>query len=119
MYDLILFFSSYTQPKPSANISTDTEWQSNTAHWYAYEEALPKLIVSSAKAGSSDWSKQVGVKVLAWREDTGTTQCKEFFFNKAKWYISNGLNLSWVMNIFIIKLEVVLFQVVFERMTQF
>lgn len=70
MYDLLLFFP-FTQPKPSANISTDTEWQSNIAHWYACEEALPKLIVSSAKAGSSGWSKQVGVKVLAWRKDTG------------------------------------------------
>lgn len=84
-------FSSCTQAKPSANISTDTEWQSNIAHWYACEEALPKLIVSSAKAGSSGWSKQVGVKVLAWREDTGATQCKQFYLCRAKWYISNGL----------------------------
>lgn len=67
MYDLIISFISCTQPKPSANISTDTEWQSNTAHWYACEEALLKLIVSSAKAGSSGWSKQVGVKVLVWK----------------------------------------------------
>lgn len=76
MCDLILFFFPCIQPKPSANISTDTEWQSNTTHWYACEEALPKLIVSSAKAWSAGWSKQVGMKVLGWREDKGTAQCK-------------------------------------------
>lgn len=64
-------FLSFTQPKTSANISTDTEWQSDMAHWYACEEALAKLMVSSAKAGSCGWWKQVGVKVLAWRKDRG------------------------------------------------
>lgn len=62
-------FLSFTQPKTSANISTDIEWQSDMAHWYACEEALAKLMVSSAKAGSCGWWKQVGVKVLAWRKD--------------------------------------------------
>lgn len=76
LYNTWYCFLSCIQPKPSANISTDTEWKSNTTHWYACEEALPKLIVSSAKAWSSGWSKQVGVKVLAWRGDKGTTQCK-------------------------------------------
>lgn len=68
--DLTLFLS-FTQPKTSANISAGTEWQSGTAHSYACEEALAKLMVSSAKAGSCGWWKQVGVKVLVWRRDRG------------------------------------------------
>lgn len=93
-------FFSWIQPKPSANTSTDTEWQSNTTHWYACEEALPKLIVSSAKVWSSGWTKQVGVKMLAWREDKGTTQCKYFYRSRTKLYISNGLYLSWLKHFY-------------------
>lgn len=74
----------FMQPKPSADISTDTDWQSNFAHWYACEEALPKLIVSSPKAGSSGWSKQVGVKVLAWRKDTGELSTISALFKQSQ-----------------------------------
>lgn len=105
-------FLSFTQPKTSANTSTDTEWQSDIAHWYACEEALAKLMVSSAKAGSCGWWK-VGVKVFAWRKGRGNQWKHNSTEAETICFRCPLFQLNYVS--FIMKHVVVLLQVMFRE----